>query len=247
MTITSPLIKMMIESIRKASKPLARDFHEINKLKSSRGISNFLERAQLRSKEIVCDGLMSYRKNCDFLFVGNKDVTVKDDYTGFIIVMDGQANFINAINYFALSILFLDNKKAIAAVIDAPILQETFWVEQGKGAFMEDPQSHNIPMRIKSKQGLKGAFVDCYNIKGSLLNKFLLNGVSVRLIGSVILSFVYVAAERFDALVCGNINEHKTTIGKLFLQESKGKVSINDKLLIASNPSLCNLLENKLR
>ncbi|WP_339045553.1 inositol monophosphatase family protein [Candidatus Mesenet endosymbiont of Agriotes lineatus] len=247
MTLTSPLIKIMIESIRKASKPLTRDFHEINKLRSPHGINSFLQRAQSRSKEIIYDGLMNYRKNCDFLFVGNQDVTIKDDYTGFITVMDGQANFINAINYFSLSILFLDKKRAVAAVIDAPVLQETFWVEKENGAFMEDPQSHIIPMRIKNKQGLKGAFADCYNVKGSLLNKLLLNGVNVRFMGSVLLSFVYVAAERFDALICGNINEHKTAIGKLFLQESRGKVSINDKLLIASSPDLCNLLENELR
>ncbi|GHM58441.1 MAG: inositol monophosphatase [Candidatus Mesenet longicola] len=247
MTITSPLIKVMIESICRASKPLARDFHEINKLRSSRGISSFLQRAQSRSKEIIYDGLMNYRKNCDFLFIDNRDVTIKDDYTGFIAVMDGQANFINAINYFSLSILFLDKKKAIAAVIDAPILQEIFWVEKENGVFMEDPQSHIIPIRNKSKQGLNGAFADCYNIKGSLLNKLLLNGVNVRLMGSALLSFAYVAAERFDALICGSINEHKTAIGKLFLQESRGKVSINDNLLIAGNPNLCDSLEDKLK
>ncbi len=247
MTITSPLINVMLQSIRKASRALARDFHEVNKLQSPYGVGNFIKNAQLHSRKIIYDCLCDYRQGYGFLFDEGADTAAKDDYTWFISVLDSQVNFTSTITYFALSICLIYKDRVVAAVVDAPALQETFWVGEGLGAFIEDPQSRHIKMRINNKQSLRGAYIDCYNVNGNLHDKLLLNGVQMRCMGSVSLSFAYLAAGRFDALVCSNINKYKAAMGKLFLQESRGKITIdNNNLLIASNLVLHDILVNEL-
>ncbi|GAT75846.1 inositol monophosphatase, partial [Ehrlichia ruminantium] len=49
----------------------------------------------------------------------------------------------------------------------------------------------------------------------------------------------------YDALVYSNVNKYQAAIGKLFVEESKGKVMCSDGLFIASNFTLCDYLARK--
>lgn len=231
MSISSPRINVMLDSVRSASKQLMRDFNElqISNVKSA----DFINKTYSKSKQSIYDCLHDYKRDYDFIFEDDTDQEVKDDaYTWFIMPIEGRENFSSCMVYFAVSVCLIHENKVVAAVIDAPALRETFWAEEKKGAFLEDFRSRHIKMRVKSREG---GLID---VSGNLLNKLLPGNSSVRSIGSTILGFAYLAAGRHRGIVYSGVNKYKALLGRLFLQESCGRLTEDNGLIIAGDIKL---------
>lgn len=231
MSISSPRINVMLDSVRSASKQLMRDFNElqISSVKSA----NFINKTYSKSKQTIYDCLHDYKRDYGFISEDDTDQEVKDDtYTWFIMPIEGRENFSSCMVYFAVSVCLIHKNKVVAAVIDAPALRETFWAEEKKGAFLEDFRSRYIKMRVKSREG---GLID---VSGNLLNKLLPGNSNVRSIGSTVLGFAYLAAGRYSGIVYSGINKYKTSLGRLFLQESGGRLTEDNGLIIAGDIKL---------
>jgi myo-inositol-1(or 4)-monophosphatase len=221
----------MLDSVRNASKQLMRDFNElqISNVKSA----DFINKAYSRSKQIIQDYLYSYKKDYGFIFEDDAEQEVKDnDYTWFIMPIEGRENFSSCMVYFAISVCLIHKNKVVAVVIDAPALRETFWAEEKKGAFLEDFRSRHIKMRMRSREG---GLID---VSGNLFNKLLPGNSNVRSIGSTILGFAYLAAGRHSGIVYSGVNKYKALLGRLFLQESGGRLMEDNGLVIAGDIKL---------
>ncbi|MCM1002199.1 inositol monophosphatase family protein [Wolbachia pipientis] len=231
MSISSPRINVMLDSVRSASKQLVRDFNElqISSIKSA----DFINKTYSRCKQTIYNCLHDYKQDYDFIFEDNTDQKVKDDaYTWFIMPIESRENFSSCMVYFAVSVCLIHKNKVVAAVIDAPALRETFWAEEKKGAFLEDFRSRHVKMRVKSREG---GLID---VSGNLLNKLLPNNRNVRSIGSTVLGFAYLAAGRYSGIVYSGVNKYKALLGKLFLQESSGRLIEENGLIIAGDIKL---------
>ncbi len=223
MSTSSPRIDMMIDSVRRASRQVMRDFNElqISNIKSM----DFINKSYSRSKEIIHTTLYNYVGDDQVISEDDDQEIKKNDYTWVTIPMDGRANFINCIVYFAVSVCLVHNNRVVAAVVDAPALKETFWAEEKRGAFLEDCRSRHIKMRVKNREeGL-------IDVSGNLLNKLPIN--NVRSLGSTILGFTYLAAGRHNGVIYAETSKYKVLIGKLFLHESGGKLRENDGFVTA--------------
>ncbi len=221
----------MLDSVRSASKQLMRDFNEfqISNIKSA----DFINKTYSRCKQTIYNRLHDYKQDYGFIFEDNTDQEIKDDtYTWFIMPIESRENFSSCMVYFALSVCLIHKNKVVAAVIDAPALRETFWAEEKKGAFLEDFRSRHIKMRMKSR---KGGLID---VSGNLLNKLLPSNSNVRSIGSTVLGFAYLAAGRYSGIVSSGVNKYKALLGKLFLQESSGRLREDNGLIIAGDKKL---------
>ncbi|WP_425386429.1 inositol monophosphatase family protein [Wolbachia endosymbiont (group A) of Barypeithes pellucidus] len=230
MSISSPRINVMLDSVRSASKQLMRDFNElqISSVKSA----DFINKTYSKSKQTIYDCLHDYKRDYGFISEDDTDQEVKDDtYTWFIMPIEGRENFSSCMVYFAVSVCLIHKNKVVAAVIDAPALRETFWAEEKKGAFLEDFRSRHIKMRVKSREG---GLID---VSGNLL-KLLPGNNNVRSIGSTVLGFAYLAAGRYSGIVYSGINKYKTSLGRLFLQESGGRLTEDNGLIIAGDIKL---------
>ncbi|CCF78197.1 fructose-16-bisphosphatase [Wolbachia endosymbiont of Onchocerca ochengi] len=231
MPISSPRINMMLDSVRGASKQLMRDFNElqISNVKSD----DFINKTYSKSKQTICGCLHNYRQGYGFLFEDDLDQEIKDDtYTWFIMPIESKENFSSCMVYFTVSVCLIHKNKVVAAVVDVPALRETFWAEERKGAFLEDSRFRHIRMRVKSRnEGL-------IDVSGNLLNKLLLDNSNVRSIGSTVLGFAYLAAGRHRGIVYSGVNKYKTLLGRLFLQESGGRLVEDNGLIIAGNIEL---------
>ncbi|MGL9717410.1 MAG: inositol monophosphatase family protein [Wolbachia sp.] len=231
MSISSPRINVMLDSVRSASKQLMRDFNElqISNVKSA----DFINKTYSRSKQTIYDCLYDYKRDCGFIFEDDTTQEVKDDtYTWFIMPIESRENFSSCMVYFAVSICLVHKNKVVAAVIDAPALRETFWAEEKKGAFLEDSRSRHIKMRVKSREG---GLID---VGSNLLNKLLPGNSNVRSIGSTALGFAYLAAGRYSGIVYSGVNKYKALLGKLFLQESGGRLMEDNGLIVAGDIKL---------
>lgn len=231
MSISSPRINVMLDSVRSASRQLMRDFNElqISNVKSA----DFINKTYSKSKQTIYDCLHDYKRDYGFISEDDTDQEVKDDtYTWFIMPIEGKENFSSCMVYFAVSVCLIHKNKVVAAVIDAPALRETFWAEEKKGAFLEDFRSRYIKMRVKNREG---GLID---VSGNLLNKLLPGNSNVRSIGSTILGFAYLAAGRNRGTVYSGVNKYKALLGRLFLQESGGRLTEDNGLIIAGDIKL---------
>ncbi|MFP3016619.1 MAG: inositol monophosphatase [Wolbachia sp.] len=231
MSISSPRINVMLDSVRSASRQLMRDFNElqISNVKSA----DFINKTYSKSKQTIYDCLHDYKRDYGFISEDDTDQEVKDDtYTWFIMPIEGKENFSSCMVYFAVSVCLIHKNKVVAAVIDAPALRETFWAEEKKGAFLEDFRSRYIKMRVKNREG---GLID---VSGNLLNKLLPGNSNVRSIGSTILGFAYLAAGRHRGTVYSGVNKYKALLGRLFLQESGGRLTEDNGLIIAGDIKL---------
>ncbi len=221
----------MLDSVRSASRQLMRDFNElqISNVKSA----DFINKTYSKSKQTIYDCLHDYKRDYGFISEDDTDQEVKDDtYTWFIMPIEGKENFSSCMVYFAVSVCLIHKNKVVAAVIDAPALRETFWAEEKKGAFLEDFRSRYIKMRVKNREG---GLID---VSGNLLNKLLPGNSNVRSIGSTILGFAYLAAGRHRGTVYSGVNKYKALLGRLFLQESGGRLTEDNGLIIAGDIKL---------
>lgn len=174
-----------------------------------------------------------YKRDYGFISEDDTDQEIKDNgYTWFIMPIEGRENFSSCMVYFAVSVCLIHKNKVVAAVIDAPALRETFWAEEKKGAFLEDFRSRHIKMRVKSREG---GLID---VSGNLLNKLLPGNSNIRSIGSTILGFAYLAAGRHRGAVYSGVNKYKALLGRLFLQESGGRLTEDNGLIIAGDIKL---------
>ncbi|WP_341821220.1 inositol monophosphatase family protein [Wolbachia endosymbiont (group A) of Myopa testacea] len=231
MSISSPRINVMLDSVRSASRQLMRDFNElqISNVKSA----DFINKTYSKSKQTIYDCLHDYKRDYGFISEDDTDQEIKDNgYTWFIMPIEGRENFSSCMVYFAVSVCLIHKNKVVAAVIDAPALRETFWAEEKKGALLEDFRSRHIKMRVKSREG---GLID---VSGNLLNKLLPGNSNVRSIGSTILGFAYLAAGRHRGAVYSGVNKYKALLGRLFLQESGGRITEDNGLIIAGDIKL---------
>ena len=215
----SPRINIMLDAVRRASKQLMRDFNElqISNIRSQ----DFINKAYLRSKQTICEILHNYKQEYGFIFENDENTS---NYSWFVIPIESKENFASCVVYFSVLVCLVHKNKIVAAVVDAPALRETFWAEEKKGAFFEDARSRHIKMRVKSREG---GLIDVSN---NLLNKLPMK--NVRSFGSIALGFTYLAAGRYNQIAYSDINQYEVLLGKLFLQESGGKLIENDGIFI---------------
>ncbi|AHX03833.1 inositol monophosphatase family protein [Ehrlichia chaffeensis str. Heartland] len=247
--IFSSVTNIMLKSARQSSRALIRDFSEIRYMQSSyTTASNFTRSAYLRSKKIITDGLYNYRQDYGIIFDDTRDASDVGENFWFVNPIDSRTNFINYLPYFATLIAFFRQGEPVAAVIDAPILKETFYVEKGVGAFSENVQSRYIKMHVGNKQSISRAVIDFVitHLNVGMIDKQLNSqAVIIRAMGSMTLGFSYLCSASYDALIYSNLNKYQAAVGKLFIEESKGKVVCDNDLFIASNFTLCDYLRTK--
>ena len=137
---TSPLLTVMIAAARKAARPLARDFGEVENLQVSRkGPGDFVSSADMKAEQMLFEELSRVRPGYGFLMEERGAVEGTDKTNRWIVdPLDGTSNFLHGIPHFAVSIALEREGVLIAGVIYNVIRDELFWAEKGAGAFLND-------------------------------------------------------------------------------------------------------------
>lgn len=171
----------------------------------------------------------------------------------YIDPIDGTHNLMQHVPFFNTAIALEKEGKEMIGVVYNPILDEMFWAERGKGAFMNG-------RRIKVNQSEKDALFagTCYASKNidealSLISKFSKKYGSMKKYGSAELELCYVAAGFIDAFMGIDQKLWDFKAGVVIVREAGGEareLSIGKKrYLIASNKrlfkKLVELVENE--
>jgi len=252
MKLNSANINVMVKACRKASKPLIRDFGEVEKLQVSlKGPGDFVTNCDKKVEKILINELQIARPNYSILSEEIGEINNDSACKWIIDPIDGTANFLHGIPHFAISVGLEENNEIIAGIIYDPIKDEMFIAEKGNGSYL-----NNQRMRVSSRSQLKDCVVFTGGPRQNVENKNTVlkeyNNFSsevdtpIRKMGSAALDMAYVAAGRCDGYWQRNLNYWDVAAGIIIVKEAGGFVTdfdgeskyVENKTILATNAKI---------
>lgn len=231
-------MNVMLRAAEKAAKSLIRDFGEVEQLQvSMKGPGDFVSAADLRAEKIIHEELLKARPDFGFLMEENGEIKGKDTENRWIIdPLDGTANFVHGIPYWAISIALEHRGEIVAGLIYDPVTDEMFRAEKGDGAFMRNKRlrvsgRRDLPLSVivGGTPGKRPERPDMGTYKRQIDNIFR-SGAGYRRNCAASLDLAYVAAGRYDAYWEGNLKPWDVAAGFLIVKEAGGYVgTLNNK------------------
>lgn len=227
----SATINVMVNAARKASRSLSRDFGEVENLQVSRkGPADFVSTADTKAEETLREELEHARPDYSFIMEESGVIEGRDKSHRWIIdPIDGTTNFLHGIPHFAISIALEREGELVAGIVYNPIVEELFWAERNKGAFLNDRRLHtsartHLPNALFATgipfAGRPGK-QECLGELSMIMDQV----SGIRRMGSAALDLAYVAAGRYDGFWERNLNIWDIAAGVLLVREAKGLVS----------------------
>jgi len=259
MRLNSPQINIITKACMKASRPLIRDFGEIENLQvSSKGPGDFVTSADKRTEKIIIEELQKAHPDYGIITEESGIINKANTNNRWIIdPIDGTTNFLNGIPQFAISIGYEEENEIKCGVIFDPIKNEMFCAEKGNGAYL-----NNSRIRVSNKKKLKDALLvtggprQSSKIKEEIFSEFIKvsNNIlsPVRKFGSAALDVAYVACGRFDGYWQRELNYWDIAAGIIILKEAGGLVNFFEmdnkaplkRNILASNSNIHDELSN---
>jgi len=252
MRLSSPQINLITRACMKASRPLIRDFGELENLQvSSKGPGDFVSSADKRTEKIIIEELQKAHPEYGIITEETGIINKSNIKNRWIIdPIDGTMNFLNGIPQFAISIAYEEDDEIICGVIFNPITNEMFCAEKGNGAYL-----NNSRIRVSNKKKLKDALLvtggpkGASKIKNKIYSEYInvSNNVSnIRKFGSAALDMAYVACGRFDGYWQRELNYWDIAAGIVILKEAGGFIEFFEedtnsplkKNILASNSDI---------
>ena len=244
MRLNSPQINLITKACMKASRPLIRDFGEIENLQvSSKGPGDFVTSADKRTEKILIDELQKAHPEYGIITEETGIINKSNTKNRWIIdPIDGTFNFMNGIPQFAISVGYEEENEIKCGVIFNPIMNEMFCAEKGKGAYL-----NNSRIRVSKINKIKDALIvtggpkGASKIKDKIFSEYINvsnNVSSVRKFGSAALDVAYVASGRFDGYWQRELNYWDIAAGIIILKEAGGFVDFfeeDDKAPLKKN------------
>ena len=214
MSAESLKIIFVTNVIRKALKPLTRDFGEIMYLQSSpKGTSVFAAKSYTKIEQIIVTELQASKYNYPICNVDSKEHE-DAEYRWIIAPISGIKNFEHALPFFGICIalqkLISGKHETVAAIFS-----------KGK-----------IRMRVSCRESSDELLLSSNNI--------FKNSCSF---GCELLEMILVASGKLEAIAFANMNLNEASIGKLFIEESGGCLLIKDGRVTASNNAIAKTLK----
>ena len=156
-------------------------------------------------------------------------------YCWVIDPLDGTTNFAQGLPYFCISVALTHNDIPIVAAIYQPILNEFFYAEQEKGAFL-----NKAPIHVSEKELTKAiiAFglsyhhdkaLELINSAGQTIIK---RAYAIRHFGALAVDLAYVACGKLDGLIFTDLQWWDFAAGMLLVKEAGGiATNFNNKEL----------------
>ncbi len=150
----------------------------------------------------------------------------------FIDPIDGTTNFVHQIPFCAISVGVYEGGKPKYAAVYNPILEEFFWAESGKGAYLNNEQIHVSATSELQKSLIATGFPYTKAHGGEdflwaieKMKNVLPHTRDVRRLGAASVDLCYTARGIFDAFYEINLKPWDTAAGALIVTEAGGKVS----------------------
>jgi myo-inositol-1(or 4)-monophosphatase len=232
--VRSALLNVMVQAAKKAAKGLVRDFGEVENLQVSRkGPADFVSAADRRAEKVLMAELGRARPRYGFLVEEAGEVAGPDTSNRWLVdPLDGTTNFLHGIPHFAISIALERDGEPFAGVVYAPVADELFTAEKGRGA-----QLNGHRLRVSARHRMEDAlFATGIPFKGTRdragfqeflgeLSRVMAVSSGVRRLGSAALDLAYVAAGRYEGFWESGLKAWDMAAGVVLVREAGGFVT----------------------
>lgn len=189
----------------------------------------FVTQADLASEEFLIHELKKILPQASFFAEESGKSGQKGEYCWVIDPLDGTTNFAFSISYFCISVALTRHDEPIFGMIYAPLSNELFYAQQGKGAYLNDKAIEVAYKRPLDKSMLLVGFPYA---KGESFLEVLRNlqeisphSYAFRHLGAIALDQAYIACGRADGLFFEDLAWWDVAAGMLLIKEAGGKVS----------------------
>lgn len=221
--------EVLIEATKKGAEQLAYFFHREFKIFNKDGVNNPVTEADKAAEKAIIETIQKHFPDHFILSEETGEIATDSDYKWIIDPIDGTINFSQGIPICAVSVGLEYKGDIILGAVYNPVMNEFFFAEKGKGAFLNDKQIHVSKKSSIEKSclvtGFPYQYLDTPNGPVQVFERLVKKGIAVRRLGSAALDLCWTAAGRFEAFYEHLLHPWDTSAGVLILAEAGGKTT----------------------
>ena len=239
--------EVLLEATYAAGEIIKSRFGGSFGVEDKEGINNLVTEVDKLAEEKIIEIISGHFPDHTLITEETGTIDHQSNFQWIIDPIDGTVNFAHAIPICCVSIALKQGDDLILGSVYNPMMNELFFAEKGKGAFLNDKPIHVSKKSDFARACLVTGFP--YNWTAGtehpvkIFERFIMKGLPVRRLGSAALDLCWVAAGRFDGFWEQNLNAWDVAAGYLIVEEAGGKVSdfggetytVFDKQTLATN------------
>jgi myo-inositol-1(or 4)-monophosphatase len=219
----------LFNAIEAGAIELKRYFNGTFTISSKATINDLVTEADHASEKAIFKVIQQNHPDHFILSEETGSMPTQSNIKWIIDPIDGTINFANGIPICCVSIGVEENGEMIMGAVYNPFMNELFFAEKGKGAFLNDQ-----PIKVSSKNdlltsclvtGFPYQYLDTENGPLQIFEKLIRKSIPVRRLGSAALDLCWTAAGRFDGFYEHKLQAWDSAAGYLIVQEAGGVVT----------------------
>ena len=219
----------LYKAIEEGANELKRYFNGTFTISSKATINDLVTEADHASEKAIFKVIQQNHPDHFILSEETGSMPTQSNIKWIIDPIDGTINFANGIPICCVSIGVEENGEMIMGAVYNPFMNELFFAEKGKGAFLNDQ-----PIKVSSKNdlltsclvtGFPYQYLDTENGPLQIFEKLIRKSIPVRRLGSAALDLCWTAAGRFDGFYEHKLQSWDSAAGFLIVQEAGGTVT----------------------
>ena len=238
---------VMFEAADEAAKILLDSYNTDFEIKHKKEYSDLVTAIDKKSEAKIIEIIHKHFPAHNVLGEEGGNMNMESEYNWIVDPIDGTVNFAHSVPIFCVSIALEIRKEVSLGIVFHPMVNEKFWAEKGKGAFLNGKQIFVSDIEYLKDSLLVTGFP--YGAKDNADHcidhfvNFVKMGLPIRRLGSAALDICYLAAGRFDGFWEVSLNAWDVAAAYLILLEAGGKAtdfkgreySIYGKQILATN------------
>ncbi len=237
----------LLRAVHAGADLLQHYFEGTFEIQSKDSLNNLVTEVDKKAEEAIIEVIRAEFPEHFILSEEAGEMSTGSEYKWIIDPIDGTVNFAHGIPICCISIGLEHNGVMKLGVVFNPFMNELFFAERGKGAFL-----NNRPLKVSNNDQLESAclvtgfpyrWVEVHMDPISVFERFIRMGLPVRRLGSAAIDLCWVAAGRFDGFWEYNLNPWDIAAGYLIIEEAGGRISnfngdpysVYDKQTLATN------------
>ena len=219
----------LFKAIQAGANELTRYFNGTFTINNKATINDLVTEADHASERAIFEVIQQAHPEHIILSEETGAIPSNSNIKWIIDPIDGTINFANGIPICCVSIGVEENGEMLMGAVYNPFMNEMFFAEKGKGAFLNDK-----PIKVSDKDNLLTSclvtgfpyqYLDAENGPLQIFEKLIRKSIPVRRLGSAALDLCWTAAGRFDGFYEHKLQAWDSAAGYLIVQEAGGIVT----------------------
>lgn len=224
------MLSTAIEAAREGGRILKQHLGKVREIRTKSGQEkNLVTEIDRMSEQAIITIIGRHHPGHSILAEESGRNDTHSEFTWIIDPLDGTTNYAHAFPVFCVSIALQHRDAIVVGVIYDPNLDELFFAERGRGAFLNGRRIRVSKIDSLSRSLLVTGFP--YNIADNPSSaierfiRFLTKAQAVRRMGSAAIDLAYTAAGRYEGFWEVALNPWDTAAGALLVEEAGGLVT----------------------